>query len=253
MSALRAVFFDQDGVIVDTERTGHRVAFNQAFDEFGLDVFWDEVVYHDMLQVGGGKERIRHHYDTRGFGKPVEHIDGLIRALHQRKTEIFLELLESGSLPLRPGVHRLMREINHAGLVLGISTTSNERNARAIAEGLLRDIRFDFVLAGDVVPHKKPDPAIYQLAQQRAGVPAEACLVVEDSHIGVTAARAAGMHVLATVNGYTRNEDLSAADWVVDCLGDPEGEPATALRGPAEIVEEGCVTLASVERALARD
>ena len=231
MTRIKAVLFDQDGVIIDTERDGHRVAFNTAFREFGFSVDWDVATYGGLLRIGGGKERMRHQLHEKGFGKEVcpEEEDALIKALHKRKTDIFIELIESGKLPLRPGVHRMMREVMAQGLVLGICTTSAERAARAIVGHALGDIRFDFVLAGDVVEHKKPAPDIYLLAMERSGVGPEQCLVFEDSRNGVEAAKSAGMNVVATVNDYTRNEDLSGADIIVTCLGDPEGEKAELL------------------------
>lgn len=219
---IKALFFDQDWVIIDTERDGHRVAFNQAFSEFGFPIEWSVEKYHELLQVGGGKERMRHFLDTEGFGKavPPEEKDDLIRRLHKRKTDIFINLLEKGSLPLRPGVHRLMREAQDAGLQLGICTTSNQRAADAITTNLLGDIHFNFVLAGDVVKMKKPDPEIYLMALDQSGLKPEACAVIEDSNIGSRAARESGCHVIATVNEYTAEEDLSMADLVLSDLGE---------------------------------
>ncbi|NLG70670.1 MAG: HAD-IA family hydrolase, partial [Chloroflexi bacterium] len=186
MSKIKAVFFDQDGVIIDTERDGHRVAFNDTFRKMGFDVEWDEDYYHELLQIGGGKERMKHHLHTRGFGREIkpEEEDELIREMHRIKTSRFIELIESGTLPLRPGVLRIMKEIMDAGLILGICTTSNERAAQAIAYGMLKDIRFDFVLAGDVVSKKKPDPEIYNLALSKTGLQPDECLVIEDSRNG---------------------------------------------------------------------
>lgn len=233
MTTIKAVIFDQDGVIIDTERDGHRVAFNETFQEMGFDVYWDEDYYHELLQVGGGKERMKHHLHTRGFGKEVksEEEDALIQELHRRKTTRFVDLIESGKLPLRPGVHRFMKEGMQLGLTLGICTTSNERAAQAIAYKILRDIHFDFVLAGDIVSKKKPDPEIYHLALTKTGLKPEECLVIEDSRNGVLAAKAAGMHVVATTNHYTEKEDLSEADFIVTCLGDPDGERGVMTRG----------------------
>jgi HAD superfamily hydrolase (TIGR01509 family) len=233
MSKIKAVFFDQDGVIIDTERDGHRVAFNDTFRKMGFDVEWDEDYYHELLQIGGGKERMKHHLHTRGFGREIkpEEEDELIREMHRIKTSRFIELIESGTLPLRPGVLRIMKEIMDAGLILGICTTSNERAAHAIAYGMLKDIRFDFVLAGDVVSKKKPDPEIYNLALSKTGLQPDECLVIEDSRNGVLAAKAAGMHVVATTNHYTEREDLSGADLIVTCLGDPHGEKGVLTRG----------------------
>jgi HAD superfamily hydrolase (TIGR01509 family) len=230
------------------------VAFNLTFEEFGLDVHWDEDYYHQLLQVGGGKERMRHHYERHGFGKPVEDLDELIRRMHKRKTDVFIGLIEGGKLPLRPGVHRLMREARDAGLRLGVCTTSNERSAAAITGGLLSDIPFNFILAGDVVDKKKPDPEIYLMALEKSGLKPEECVVVEDSHIGTQAAMAAGCRVLATVNGYTRQEDMSAADLVVSNLGEP-GEPAELLKQPSFGARHwefgGMITLESLRRLYA--
>lgn len=233
MAIIKAIFFDQDGVIIDTERDGHRVSFNETFKEMGYDVYWDEDYYHELLQIGGGKERMKHHLHTRGFGKEVkpEEEDAIIQALHKRKTSRFIELIESGSLPLRPGIHRFMQEGMQAGMVLGICTTSNERAAQAIAYNILKDIHFDFVLAGEIVGKKKPDPEIYNLALSKTGLKPAECLVIEDSRIGVLAAKAAGMHVVATTNHYTEQEDLSDADLIVTCLGDPDGERGRLIQG----------------------
>jgi phosphoglycolate phosphatase-like HAD superfamily hydrolase len=122
MSRIRAFFFDQDGVIVDTERDGHRVAFNRTFAEFGLDVEWGVEEYHELLQVGGGKERMKHYFSTKGFGVDVapEAVADLIQRLHLRKTDAFIELIEGGALPLRPGVRRLMEEAVAAAIGRGV-------------------------------------------------------------------------------------------------------------------------------------
>jgi HAD superfamily hydrolase (TIGR01509 family) len=244
MSEIKAFIFDQDGVIVDTERDGHRVAFNRTFAEFGFDVEWGVEEYHELLQVGGGKERMTHYLQTKGFGVEVkpEDVPELIQRLHRRKTDIFVELIESGALPLRPGVRRIMEEAAGLGLTLGVCTTSNERAAHAIARGLLAGIPFQFVLAGDVVQAKKPDPAIYLLALEKSGLQADQCLVFEDSHIGAVAAKAAGMHVVATTNLYTENEDLSMADLAVNCLGEVDGPHAEIRSGGRKpALADGCV------------
>src|SRR5512145_2099818 len=179
MAEIKAVFFDQDGVIIDTERDGHRVSFNMTFKEFGFTDEWSVDYYHELLQIAGGKERMKHHSLTRGFNPPVppEEIDELVKSLHKRKTALFVELIESGKLPLRPGIHRFMKEAMEAGLIVGVCTTSNEQTTKAI----LSDIKFDIVLAGDVVSKKKPDPEIYNLALSMTGLQPEECVVIEDS------------------------------------------------------------------------
>lgn len=243
MAEIKAVIFDQDGVIIDTERDGHRVAFNETFKEFGFDVEWDVEKYHELLQIAGGKERMKHHLQTDGFGVEVkpEEVDELIKKLHKRKTAIFVELIESGKLPLRPGVKRLMAETMEAGLILGVCTTSNEKAANAVANGMLKDMKFEFILAGDIVSKKKPDPEIYLLALDKAGLKGCECVVVEDSRNGLLAAKAAGMNVVATTNIYTETEDLSEADIVVTCLGDDDGEKGTLKQGGERLDYDGVV------------
>ena len=251
MAQLKAVFFDQDGVIIDTERDGHRVSFNETFKEFGYSFEWGVDEYHDLLQISGGKERMKHYLQTKGFGKPVppQEVDDLIARMHKRKTALFIEMVESGRLPLRPGIHRFMREAMAAGLKLGVCTTSNEKAANAIAYQVLKDVTFDVVLAGDVVEKKKPAPDIYNLALEKTGLRPEDCFVVEDSRNGVLAARAAGMRILATTNVYTEKEDLSPAEVIVSCLGDPAGEKAVLRKGPADVVRNGVLHVEAVVRA----
>ncbi|MBW2468117.1 MAG: HAD-IA family hydrolase [Deltaproteobacteria bacterium] len=226
MSKLRAIFWDQDGVIIDTEKDGHRVAFNRMFKESGYDFEWDVDTYGELLQISGGKERMRHYFTEKGIlleGIP-EKDDEFLLSLHIKKTAIFVEMIESGILPLRAGVKRLMQEATAAGLRLGVCTTANERSANAIAKGMLGDIDLEFVLAGDVVGKKKPDPEIYLLALKKTGLSPDQCIVIEDSRNGLLAAQAAGMRSVATTNIYTENEDLSPASIVVTSLGDPGGE-----------------------------
>jgi HAD superfamily hydrolase (TIGR01509 family) len=241
MAQIKAIFFDQDGVIIDTERDGHRVAFNQTFKEFGYNFEWSVEKYHELLQIAGGKERMKHYLHTDGFGVEVkpEEEDELIKALHKKKTQTFVELIESGELPLRPGIKRFMQEAMEAGLRLVICTTSNEKAAQAVAYKILKDITFEYVLAGDIVSKKKPDPEIYNLALEKTGLKPEECVVVEDSRNGVLAGKAAGLYVVATTNVYTEQENLSEADIVVTCLGDPDGEKGALKQGGEGIDYDG--------------
>jgi HAD superfamily hydrolase (TIGR01509 family) len=235
MARIKAIFFDQDGVIIDTEKDGHRVAFNEGFKAFGFDFQWSVAKYHELLQIAGGKERMRHYFKEEGLftDKSPEDLDTFIKDLHKKKTEIFISLIESGKLPLRSGIKRFMQEGLQKGLKLGVCTTANERSANAITRGILGDIDFSFVLAGDMVKKKKPDPEIYLSGLEKIGLKPEECLVVEDSHVGIKAARSAGIRVLATTNVYTADEDLSAASIVVNRLGDPDGKKGELKKGDA--------------------
>jgi HAD superfamily hydrolase (TIGR01509 family) len=254
-----ALVFDCDGVLADTERDGHRPAFNQTFREFGIPVEWSEEVYGRKLQIAGGKERMSSELTpefVRANGLP-EDPDGQAAELakwHKRKTEIYTEMVAAGRLPTRPGVRRIITEAQDAGWQLAVASTSAEASVRAILEqavGPERAGRFDVVLAGDVVPKKKPAPDIYLLALERLGVPAAETLVVEDSRNGLLAAHAAGLRCVMTVNGYTEEEDNSEAILVVTSLGDPGGERTRVIanRGAARPADH--ISLADLERCLA--
>jgi len=220
---MKALIFDCDGVIVDTEKDGHRIAFNKAFAARGINAEWGIGKYKELLKVAGGKERMRHYFNENGWPPEYPDHDLLIIELHKHKTELFMELIESGSLPLRPGVARLMDEAIKEGIKLAVCSTSNEKAVNTIVRVLLgekRKSRFDAILAGDVVSRKKPDPEIYQLCLERLQVEQSQCVVIEDNRNGMLAALASGMHCVITTNAYTEKEDFTGADLVVDQLGD---------------------------------
>ena len=221
---IQALIFDCDGVIVDTERDGHRVAFNQAFRKIGLDIEWDVALYGKLLQIAGGKERMKYYFDQNGWPEKFDNHEEAIKKLHKLKTDLFMEIIKSGELPLRSGVRRLVDEAIDNQIKLAVCSTSNERAVNLIVEkllGLERKSQFDRILAGDVVTKKKPDPEIYNLAKQELNLDAAACVVIEDSRNGLLAAKSAGMHCIVTTNGYTASEDFREADRVVPELGDP--------------------------------
>jgi len=221
---MKALIFDCDGVLVDTEKDGHRVAFNQAFTEAGLDTVWDVERYGELLKVAGGKERMRHDFETTDWpDRADDDRDAFIAQLHKRKTAIFADLIASGRLPLRPGVLRVVDEALAANTRLGVCTTSNPKSVSGVLDlmGPARKAQFEFVLAGDVVSQKKPDPEIYELAKQRLGLLGSDCIVIEDSRNGLLSATGAGFPCLITTSTYTTNENFDEAVKVVAELGDP--------------------------------
>ncbi|HEB96752.1 MAG TPA: HAD family hydrolase [Sedimenticola thiotaurini] len=235
MAELEALIFDVDGTLADTEREGHRVAFNAAFSEAGLDWVWDEALYGRLLAVTGGKERMRYYLDhfNREFPRPAD-LDRFIAGLHAAKTRHYKQLMAEGRIPLRTGVRRLLEEAREQGLRLAIATTTTPDNVTALLENSLEaggSDWFEVIAAGDVVPAKKPAPDIYLWALEQLGLKPGQCLALEDSHNGVLSVLDAGIRSLVvTVNGYTRDEDFGGATLVVDHLGEP-GEPCQALYG----------------------
>jgi len=236
---LKAVIFDCDGVLADTERDGHRVAFNKAFAEKGLDIEWDVALYGELLKVAGGKERMRHYFDGCGWPANITDKDTFIKELHKLKTGFYMEIIGSEELPLRSGVARLVDEAIRENIILAVCSTSNERAVNLVVERLLgaeRKSHFAAILAGDVVSKKKPDPEIYNLVLQRLQLDPRQCIVIEDSSNGLLAAKAAGMCCVVTTNGYTEDEDFTQADLVVPELGDAPNVKVT-VRTLKDIVE----------------
>ncbi|MDH4393795.1 MAG: HAD-IA family hydrolase [Aquabacterium sp.] len=209
---LRALVWDVDGTLAETEHDGHRVAFNQAFAEHGLPWHWDEVLYHDLLATTGGKERMWawwRRIDPAAAAAP----DAVARiaSLHARKTAIYGGLVARGAVQLRPGVAQLLQAARADGLVLAIATTTVPDNVLALLQATLGPDTpgwFACIGAGDVVPHKKPAPDIYLWVLQRLGLPASDCLALEDSAPGSTAAVAAGLPTVVTRSRYTLHDTL---------------------------------------------
>ncbi len=223
---LQALIFDVDGTLADTERDGHRVAFNRAFAEAGLDWQWDPALYGRLLAVTGGKERIRHYVEhyRPDFRKP-HHFDELVAQLHAAKTRHYTAMLREGAVRLRPGVGRLLEEARSRGLKLAIATTTTPDNVMALLAATLGPqgaAWFAEIGAGDVVPAKKPAPDIYHYVLARLGLPAAACLAFEDSENGLRAARTAGLKTVVTVNDYTRDQNYRGAVIVLDHFGEPD-------------------------------
>jgi HAD superfamily hydrolase (TIGR01509 family) len=231
---LQALIFDVDGTLADTERDGHRLAFNAAFKEAGLPWHWDVALYGQLLAVTGGKERMLHYAQGHApelAAKPG--FDNLIRKLHVLKTEHYVQLVHAGRIPLRPGVGPLLREARAAGLRLAIATTTSPENVSALLRASLApdaESWFEVIGAGDVVAAKKPAPDIYLWVLQRLGLPAQACLAFEDSGNGLKAALGAGLATIITDGEYTRDHDFGGAIAVLSDLGVPD-RPASVRRG----------------------
>ncbi|MCU1491556.1 MAG: HAD-superfamily hydrolase, subfamily variant 3 [Acidimicrobiaceae bacterium] len=255
---MRTLIFDCDGVLSDTERDGHRRAFNQAFAEFGLPVCWSEAEYAEKLSIGGGKERMAtlltpELVAAMGLPRDPEAQSSVLQTWHRRKSEIYRELVARGGLPPRPGVARVAREALDAGWQLAVASTSAEESVRAILEHAIgvRDAgRFSAVLAGDIVERKKPAPDIYELVVGRLGADRQTTVVVEDSRNGLLAAVGAGLPCVITVSNYTRDESFKEAAFVVSSLGDPGGEATHVYENRSQASPVGWVTLRDLEMCM---
>lgn len=236
MSALKAVIFDVDGTLAETELDGHRVAFNRAFTDNGLDWHWDPLLYGELLAVTGGKERIRYYLENFhlqcGFnGDPTPTID----KLHADKTRHYAQLLNDNSIRLRVGVQRLINECRAAGLRLAIATTSMPENVRGLLRNTLGEQAinwFDCIADGSSVGPKKPAADIYHYCLKQLNLTARDCITIEDSALGLQAAIGANLPTLITINDYTHADDFSGALMVIDQLGEPD-QPSRVLAGAA--------------------
>lgn len=253
-----ALIFDCDGVLADTERYGHLPAFNATFEEFDLPVRWDEDEYAERLKIGGGKERMASLFRDPGFGEAAGIPQGedqradLLRTWHKSKTAHFKRLVEEGKLPPRPGISRIIPEALEAGWTVAVASTSAEESVRAVLQNAVGTDVADRVplFAGDVVPAKKPDPAIYLMAIDVLGLDPADTLVIEDSRNGLLSATGAGLPCLVTVNGYTREESFDEAILVVSELGDPDRAPIEILANRSEASPGDYITLDDLHRCI---
>lgn len=236
MVKLEALIFDVDGTLADTEKDGHRVAFNLAFDQAGLDWNWDEALYAELLAVTGGKERIKYYLEkfNTDFNKPAD-FDAFVKGLHASKTDFYTQLMAEGKIPLRPGVERLINEARAAGMRLAISTTTTPENVTALLTNTLGEASmswFEVIAAGDIVPAKKPAADIYDWALAQMKLKPEQAIAFEDSRNGILSSLGAKLKTIITINGYTAEDDFTGADLVLDHMGEP-GQPFKVLAGEA--------------------
>ena len=247
MSQLQGLIFDVDGTLANTERDGHRVAFNSAFEEAGLDWNWSVELYGRLLKVAGGKERVKYflrQYQP-GFVEPQE-INDFATYIHKLKTKYYLELLRQGASTLRPGTKRLIEEAKEANISLAIATTSALPNVIALLEKYLDLDWFEVIAAGDIVSAKKPAPDIYRYVLDKMDISDKNFLVIEDSDNGLIAAKTAGLTTIVTVNEYTEQQDFSRADLVVSDLGEAD-RPCKVIRGN---LENDLIDLASLRKLM---
>ena len=187
---IKAVVFDFDGLIIDTESLWYS-AFNEVLQDYG-----HELPYEVFAQCVGTSDEALHAFIEEKIGlESIESIVQLARANHRLKTD---------QLEIRAGVKAYLAEAKREGLLIGLASSSR----REWVEGFLVKLgireEFAVIKTGDQVERIKPDPALYTLAVEALGVqPAEA-VAFEDSANGAKAAVAAGLHCVIVPNDATR-------------------------------------------------
>lgn len=254
--SLAALLFDVDGTLADTEKLGHRPAYNKAFKELGLSWSWGPKLYRRLLRQPGGRERLDH-YLHRYEPELGEHAEPVARDraawvadVHKTKSRHFQRLLKQGKVPLRPGIARLMREADAAGIRIAIVTNASRATLEPVLKHSLGEAlrsHVELVVCSEEVARKKPAPDLYQYAMERMGLNAQQCVALEDSAMGLAAAHAAGIATVITVNENTAGEDFSKAALVVDSLGEAE-HPSTVVQGAA--LQADYVSLADLQQLL---
>lgn len=215
MSGLSALLWDVDGTLAETERDGHRVAFNRAFEEAGLPWRWSAAEYGELLRTAGGRERLLGYLENRHDAPPdPEEREEMASRLHHRKNAFYAERVGRESLPMRAGVRRLMDECEERQLVMAIATTTGRANLDALLSEQLGASwrgRFAAVVCAEHVTRKKPDPEVYSLAIRRLGIDPADAVAIEDSPAGAAAAQAAGVPVIVTRSAYFTDTPIAGA------------------------------------------
>ncbi|HSW04825.1 HAD-IA family hydrolase [Aquabacterium sp.] len=220
---LRALIFDVDGTLADTEHA-HLAAFNDAFDQAGLDWHWDQPLYTRLLEVSGGKERITHYWtQVRGGVLAIDAgaLADTVQTLHDLKTAAYERMVQQGAVQLRPGVLKLIESAHDAGLRLAIATTTSPVNIVALLRAAIGPDWthiFQIIEDASTAPRKKPHPQVYLQTLQRLQLRAADCLAFEDSANGLEAATGAGLPTIVTPNAFTVQHHFAAALRVLPSL-----------------------------------
>jgi HAD superfamily hydrolase (TIGR01509 family) len=237
---LEALIWDVDGTLAETERDGHRLAFNQAFQSMGLHWHWDPARYGELLHITGGRERLLHDMDSHDDvpADPAQRA-ALAAVLHRRKNEAYADIVGMARIVPRPGVIRLMEEARATGLRQAVATTTSRTNVNALLSGWFGrnwHERFGAVVCGEDVVHKKPAPEVYTRVLELLDLPAERAVAFEDSGPGLRSASAAGLAVVLAPSVYFTDScaevvaDCATPVWLVKSLDQPFAIGVEALR-----------------------
>ena len=224
---LRAVIFDWDGVVVDSSSL-HERSWEMVAARRGLSL------PADHFKRGFGKKNNIIIPDLGWATDPVE-----IAALAHEKEETYRTLVrEHGIAPLA-GVRELLETLQNNSIPAAIGSSTERANLDLLLD--LMNLRrfFQVIVSGEEVTHGKPDPSIFLLAAERLGQAPQDCLVIEDAHVGIAAARRAGMPVLAVATTHPLPE-LQNADAAVESLCGVTPEALRQIAGSQNLSPIAC-------------
>ena len=212
MKQVKAVIFDMDGVIIDSEPIHSRVKMD-TFAHFGIP-FHEEDLARYMGRTSNAIFGETLAKEGRTDIKPED--------MAAYKHAHYLEILQSGEIAPVKGSVELIKSLHEAGFPLALATSSNVRVMNTVLDAFGIRPYFSSILSGGELTESKPHPAIYLISAERLGVKPAECLVIEDTTNGIMAAKRAGMNCVAYRNPHSGNQDLSLADEIVDSLSEIE-------------------------------
>ena len=229
MVFLEGVYWDLDGTIANTELEAHLPAFNNAFNDLGIDWNWDSNKYIQLLRINGGKNRIAHYSILNN-----DHFsEDLIIKIHEKKQFHYLELIKKNSVNLKTGVFRLINELHRKKIRQFIVTSSSRNQVDLLIEHLFDGFNpFEFIISSEDVEFKKPDPLPYLKAVKLSGIKINNSVVFEDSNPGLKSSLAANLPTIFVPSNIpiVLEEDIKL-DCILDTLGD-ENNVANVIKGP---------------------
>lgn len=216
---LKAVIFDVDGTLADTERWAHLPACNEAFQQMGLPIHWDWEYFKSLVaKIQGNANRLRNELNEKFELSSLE-VESIIKEFEVLKRNLYINKYLP-EIKLREGVYDFIKKIHKAELKLAIVSTSYEEQIIALLKNQLSEFYTSFnpVLGKQSGKKTGDDGVLYSKCLEQLGLAPENCLVIEDSEVGLRAAMKSKIPTIITRNDYTREENFEGAELVLDSL-----------------------------------